>query len=195
MEITFPINKLLKNGLTPDEYSICLLLESKKFGLLREFVKLKGNSFYDNIKRLNGLEYITYNTIGNIVEIKDITLTNNFKKLISFEDPFLELYNKFPVKVIRPNGKEDLLRISKNKCKIKYEKILKNNPLIHDHILECLDVEIKDKKSTSSMGYFKRLYNWLENKEWEKYEDKLHTIPNESPHSITKNVAYGHKIV
>lgn len=174
---------------------ICLLLENKKTGLLKGFVKLKGMTFYDNIKRLNSLGYVNYNTIGNIIDIKDITLTDKFKKLIAFEDPFLELYNKFPVKVIRPNSKEDLLRVSKNKCRIKYQKLIKSNPLIHEHILECLDYEIKQKKKTSSMGYFKRLYNWIENREWEKYENELHTIPNSSSHSEKESVAYGNKLI
>lgn len=196
MEISFPINKLLRAGLTPDEYSICMLLNSNKLGLLREFVKLKGETFYDNIKNLNILGYVDYNTIGNIVDIKDITLTNKLQKLLSFGDPFMELYEKFPVKVKRPDGKTDLLRVNKSKCRLKYTKLIKSDPMLHEHILECLDHEIKHRKERSSTGYFRRMYNWIETREWEKYEESLHGITNKKiPQQKTEGVVYGTKIL
>lgn len=178
MEVAFPINKLIKLGLTPDEFSICKLLDEGKTGLLRELAKLKGDSFNDNIKKLNDLGYINYNTIGNIIEIKNLTITKEFKKLVSFSDPFTELYNNFPVSVIRPEGKRDQLRVLKRKCNVLYMKVLKSNPLLHDHILACLEYEKQDKQKTGHMGYFKRLYNWIETREWEKYEDKLNEFTN-----------------
>jgi hypothetical protein len=196
MEVTFPINKLLKLGLTPDEYSICLLLEHGKYGLLKDLVKLKDKAFYDNVKKLNELGYIKYNTIGHIVDVKDITITEEFKKLVAFKDLFQELYNLYPIKVKRPEGEYDYLRQRKNKAKTKYNKIINKDPMLHDHILECLEYEIKLKKDTNSMGYFKRMYNWLEDREWEKYEDKLHNIYiTTKPTDNEESVAYGEKFI
>jgi hypothetical protein len=195
MEIAFPINKLIREGLTPDEFSICMLLDQGKTGLLRELAKLKGESFYENLKRLNNLNYIEYNTIGNIVSIKDITLKEDFKKLIAFDDPFVELYNKYPVRANRPNGGMDYLRQNKNKCKIKYAKLLKNNPLLHAHILACLSVEKKERQQKGTLGYFKRMYNWLESREWEKYEDKLKEFTETTISPEINNVEYGEKLL
>lgn len=195
MEIRFPINKLLKEKLTPDEYSICILLEEGKTGLLKELAVLKGNSFYDNIKRLNDLEYINYNTIGNIVDIKNITLTDKFKKLTSFEDPFLELYQAFPKSSTRPDGNKDYLRTNKNKARIKYLRVIRNNPLMHEHILKCLSFEKKKRLKEGSMGYFKRLYNWIETEEWTKYEEYIEDFTNATNPQQTESVAYGSKII
>lgn len=181
MEVSFPINKLLKNGLTADDYTICALLSEKKYGLLKDYATLKGMSFYDNVKKLKEHGYIHYNTISDIVPVKEITVTKDYNKLISFKDFFTELYNEYPIKVARPDGKVDLLRVHKAKCRIKYTRVINKNPMTHEHIIDCLRHEIKLKEKDGSMGYFKRLYNWLETKEWEKYEDEVHTITENIP--------------
>jgi len=46
MNISFPINKLLNRGLTADDYTIGMLLKEEKYGLLKNYIDIKGGSFF-----------------------------------------------------------------------------------------------------------------------------------------------------
>lgn len=174
MIVNFPINKLLEKGLTADDYSIALLLKEGKFGLLDKYAKLSNNSFFESLGRLKEKGYIIYNTIGNIIPIREAKITDNFIDILSNGDDFDEFYNTFPIKVIRKGGNTDYLRTNKNKCRIKYKKVVKNNLMVHDHIMDCLKLEIENRTSRNNMSYMKKMENWLEKEEWKTiYEYKI----------------------
>ena len=195
MNISFPINKLLNKNITANDYTIAVLLKEKKYGLLKKFVELEKNSFYESIKRLKQNGYITYNTIGSIVPLKEIKVTEDFNDIISNGDNFEEFYNLYPTKTTRPNGKVDYLRVDKNKCKIRYKRLVNNNLMIHDHIMDCLKYEIEKRTKNNNMAYFQRMYNYLISENWKKYEEELHTIA-EKEVLATKMVAqYGTELL
>lgn len=196
MNIAFPINIILRKGLTADDYTICLLLLEKKYGLLKEMYKIIGNNFYERIKILIENEYLHFYGIGNIMPLKEIIVTEKFKNILKNTDLFEELYNKFPVKVTRPEGKEDYLRTDKNKCRIKYNKLTNKNALLHDHMIQCLEYEVDLRSKLGTMGYFKQMRNWLDSEEWKKYEEKLNINMEETvqDNSETKSI-YGTNIL
>ena len=145
MNINFPINKLLEKGLTADDYTIALLLKEGKFGLLNTYIKINKNSFFESLGRLKKEGYIDYNTIGNIIPIREAKITDKFIDVLSNGDNFDEFYNTYPIKAIRKGGKTDYLRQNKTKCKVKYKKIVKNNLMLHDHIMDCLRLDVEQR--------------------------------------------------
>ena len=165
MDINFPINKLLDKGLIADDYTIALLLKEERFGLLNKYAKIAKAAFFESLKRLKTCGYVSYNTIGDIIPIKEAKVTDEFVNILSNGDNFDEFYNLYPIKTIRIDGKVDYLRINKTKCKIKYKKIIKNNLMIHDHIMDCLKLDIENRKKKNDMAYIKRMENWLANEE------------------------------
>jgi hypothetical protein len=169
MNISFPINILLDNGLSADDFVICTLLLEKKQLMLKRMYKI--TSIEDRIKRLINQGYLKFNGLGMIVPINEVEVTDKFRTLISAENPFEEFHSKFPVKVTRPDGKENYLKVDKARCRVKYKKLISKNTLLHKHIIRCLDREIDYRKKTSTMSYFKQMKNWLDGEEWKKFEE------------------------
>jgi len=174
MEITFPLRELISQNISPNQFTIGLLVFNKRWGFLRDIKNNIGKEdFNKQLEDLRIKEFIKYNSIGNIVSIKDITVTDNFIKIITLEDPFAELYELYPSSAIRPDHKTDYLRKNKAKCIILYKKTLKNKPTLHKHILKCLKFEIEDRTKKGALGWMKRLENWLKNEEWQIYEQMM----------------------
>lgn len=178
MNITFPINELLKKGLTAEDYTIASLIKEGKFGLLKTYIELLGNTFYTSLKRLKKLGYIEYNTVGDIIPVRESKITDKFIELTLKGDSFEEFYDAYPVSTHRPDGKYDYLRRNKIKSKTKYKKVVKNNLMIHDHIMDCLRWEINNREKFGSMAYMKQMSNWLDNEEWKIVEDLRRKIEN-----------------
>jgi len=181
-------------GLTADDYTICMLLVEGKYGLLKIMHKLVGDYMHERLSKLVKEGYLSFNGLGTIMPIKELKVTEKFKSLLSVDDPFEELYNNYPTSIIRPDGKKDYLRSDKAKCRIRYKKITDKNALYHKYILECLNKEIQDKEKSQSMGYFKRLINWIDGEEWKKYEDdsKEDNINSQSSNKLSD---YGSKLL
>ncbi len=192
MDISFPINKLLDKGLIADDYTIALLLKEERFGLLNKYAKIAKTAFFESLKRLKICGYVAYNTIGDIIPIKEAKITDAFMDILSNGDNFDEFYNTYPIKAVRIDGKTDYLRINKTKCKIKYKKIIKNNLMIHDHIMDCLKLDIEQKTNKNNMAYMKRMENWLAHEEWRRiYEYKLKLIEAKEIFDKKKANLYG----
>jgi hypothetical protein len=172
MNITFSVPKLMELGITPNEFTICMLLSEKRMLVLKEFAKTIPN-FIEDIKHLKQIGYIQFTGLGTVILINELKITNSFLELITDFNFFDYFHSIFPVKVIRPDGKEDHLRLNKTKCKLLYNKITKKNKTIHNHLVDCLTKEIQDKTKTGNMGYFKQMLNWLKTEQWKRYEDKL----------------------
>jgi hypothetical protein len=175
MNISFPINKLLGKELTPNDFTIGILLKEKKYGLLKTFAK-KEKTFYESIKRLKENNYISFTIKDGIIPLKEIIITEDFDNIISNGDNFEEFYNLYPTKVNRPNGQVDYLRVNKNKCKIRYKRLVNNNLMKHDHIMDCLKYEIEKRTKQNNMAYFQRMYNYLISENWKKYEEELQEL-------------------
>ena len=196
MDINFPINKLLEKGLTADDYTIALLLKEGKLGLVSKYSKLAKESFIESLERLKQKGYVTYKTIGNIIPIKETKVTEAFTDILSNGDNFEEFYNTYPIKTVRIDGKTDYLRINKTKCKVKYKKIVKNNLMIHDHIMDCLKLDLEKRTNTNNMAYMKRMENWLAQEEWKNiYEYKLKTLEAKELSIKKKANSYGTNVL
>lgn len=195
MDISFPINKLLAKGLTADDYTIAMLLKEQKYGMLKDYVKLLGNKFYDSIDRLKELRYIDFRGLGNIVPVKEIKVTEEFINITLNGDNFEEFYEAFPVKVTRPEGKVDYLRRDKTKCKTKYKRITKNNLMIHDHIMDCLKFDVENRTKRLNLAYMKQMKNWLDGEEWKMIDDYRQKLAEDTLKKAESTNTYGTNIL
>ena len=112
-------------------------------------------------------------TPGSATIPRDYQVTLNFKDLINKDDLFDELYNEYPVKVIRPDGNLDYLRADRKASRGIYALLTKGDKQVHDHIIKCLRFELKRRYANNSLNYMKRLNKWLSSREWESYEDEV----------------------
>ena len=113
---------------------------------------------------------VVNNTDNNIIYSPSIELLNAIKNQDTFFD---EIYESFPVYVIRPDGTKGFLRSNVNKCRKEYNRIIGKSRAMHEHIMNCLRYEINNKTITGKIGYMKTMWKWLTQHEWECYEEQM----------------------
>lgn len=104
---------------------------------------------------------------------------------------FDEFYEEFPTMVFRPDGTKGYLRANINKCRRRYNQIVGKSKAMHQHLMDCLRFETKEKTFTGKLGYMKTMWKWLVNNEWEAIEEQM---MNESQ-SKDNYESYGTKIL
>lgn len=174
MTVDVNIDKILKLGITADVYIMLYLIHKKNFTVANK-IQSKHPVLTEEVvsdlisKRLihnsnNPGEFLPQKII-----IRDIFVENVITP-ISFYDEFLE---HFPVKVTRPEGNVDYLRVDLKRCKVLYNKITKGDREIHNNMLRYLDEEVKCRTNTNQLKFMKRLPKWLASEEWEVWRLKL----------------------
>ena len=130
--------------------------------------------------------FITVTTSG------DNKIYKTTEKLKNYSDKektwFDEFYEVFPVYVMRPDGTKGFLRSNINKCRNEYKKIVGKSRAMHEHILKCLKFEVDNKMLTGKLGYFKTMWKWLTQHEWEVIEEQLQYEQGNNP---VNNESYG----
>ena len=86
---------------------------------------------------------------------------------------------------MRPDGTKGFLRSNINKCRNEYKKIVGKSRAMHEHILECLKFEVSSKMMTGKLGYFKTMWKWLTQREWEVIEEQLQYEQGETVNEIS----------
>jgi hypothetical protein len=170
MILTFSLTDIVKQGLTADDFTICMLLKDRNLLTLKKYDKLLKGTLYTRLKYIKDLGFVRFRGVGDMPPLESIEVTLQFLQLITQGDMFEELYNIYPKDVTRPDGKKDYLRGNKLKCKIKYLKIVKENRTIHNTIIACLRHEVEQKEKTNSMMYMKRLLKWITDEEYKRFE-------------------------
>ena len=116
--------------------------------------------------------FLTYNA-SDPEDLNNVKVSQLFSKLVSEGSFFEELFDIYPRKITRPNGTIDYLRTDRSTCNRLYTFYTLNNRSKHDHILNCLKLEITTRQKEGSLGYMKRMPAWLVSKEWESYADRI----------------------
>lgn len=131
------------------------------------------------IQELIDNDFITVTTSG---DNKIYKTTDRLKPYLERDKTwFDEFYEVFPVYVMRPDGTKGFLRSNINKCRNEYKKIVGKSKAMHEHILECLKFEISNKMMTGKLGYFKTMWKWLTQHEWEVIEEQKQYEQGNSP--------------
>lgn len=164
---------LIKHKITAHQYTIIKLIREEHVLELNRYLKETGME--SNLRNdLNALYKIGFIEAppGSVISLILIKVTPKFSKVHSFtKDPFDELYGAFPIKVIRPDGNYDYLRVDQKRCRKMYHNIIRESPTMHEFIIRCLKIEVNDKRSKGKMSFMKRMPTWLSSEEWKAYAD------------------------
>lgn len=168
---------LLDNKITAHQYIIAKLVSDNKLPLLKKYITYSNtlNDIYKDLGQLKAAGFLssTHN-MGSIISLEAITVSPKFIKAFFFSgDPFDELYALFPIKVLRPDGSPDYLRVDQEKCRKLYHNIVRKKPSSHDNIMKCLKKEIEDRGLRGQMSYMKRMPAWLTSESWKAYDDRV----------------------
>ena len=195
MILEIDTNYLIENKLTAHQYVILKLVKDGKIGMLEKY--LRSTNTYFNMRA--DLEYLLETGFvsripsGQGTFLTDIVVSDKFTKSMSFtEDPFDEFYETYPIKVLRPDGQYDYLRVDQKRSKMLYQNFVRKNPSVHREIMRCLRMEIKDRASHGKMSFMQRMPKWLASEAWKVYSDMI-----EEDHTITQeenDIRYGEEI-
>jgi len=188
MLITLDTNLLIKNKLDAHRFIVLKLIQEKELDILRSYLQ-ETNKFYettDDITELITMGYLL-SFRREAYDFNNLQITDNFIKLISGNDLFQELVLHYPKSVVRPDGNTDYLLTDLPKAKNMYTKLIQNNKMLHDHIIECLKEEIENKEDNDSMKFMKRLPKWISGHEWESYDEQVRDLQ-----SVNGSSTYGY---
>jgi hypothetical protein len=177
MILEIEIQFLLDNKITAHQYTIAKLISDKKILQLKKYIAYTNtlNDLPKDLEQLKTAGFLSssFNS-GSYISLERIEISRKFVKASTFsEDPFDEFYTLFPIKVLRPDGMYDYLRVDQNKCRKLYHNIVREKPSVHEHIVRCLRSEIEDRNLRGSMSYMKRMPAWLTSESWKGYEDHI----------------------
>ena len=132
----------------------------------------KNQSIHELLDRVSDTDI--QELIDNSLLTKDKKIVKEYSDWLQPEQSFFEqFYTVFPDVVIRTDGTRGFLKANINKCKKEYYRTVGNSLAMHQHIIKCLNYEIEQKLSTGKMAYFKTMWKWLTNHEWEAIENEL----------------------
>ncbi len=119
---------------------------------------------------------ITQGLITSIARGNSITYQPT-EKLLQFVKPtkdyFDMFYDMYPVYVLRPDGSKAYLRANVNKCRHLFGTYVGNSSAMAEHLINCLDKEISKKTGQGKLGYFKTMWRWLVDHQWEEIEAEM----------------------
>ena len=187
------IERLIGTGLTIEEYLYAYLIYKKDYDLLQSYVSNlnfgKSPLIVDELTSKGCLKLKDYRKTTPFFEQK-------FKEFLvakfdseAFEKLFIELKEHYPAKVITKTKATRRLHNDKTKCKKLYAKILtKSNGELdyekHNHILKCIDFEVKERIKGGNEEYWQLMGSYLHQRSWELVEEDLDkagsTIPKEN---------------
>lgn len=98
------------------------------------------------------------------------------KMFESNNELFDEFIKLFPTRVAAPNGAVRVLSpasadtVTGKKIKKKWDTITKGSKDLKEHIMRCLEAEIRMRTNTGSLHYMRNIDTWITNGTWEDYE-------------------------
>ena len=155
--------------LNAHEYVTLYLLRLNNIRELKRYLDFSGTfeKLPELMKSLQDKGFVEKNSTA-LVSLNSVVLTEKFNNTEGLNiDPFKEFYEMYPVKVIRPDGTVDYLRMNREKCKEFYLKLIQFDHVQHKAIINALKNEVKQKEATGTLKYMKKMYNWLAERSWE----------------------------
>jgi len=185
---------LTENHINAHQYTILRLATEDNLYLLKKYLK-----YSDSLKTLHSDLNILYtrglleNAPNDNAILTSIRTSDSFKRHLSFDkDPFEELYDAYPIKVLRPDGEYDYLRVDQKRSKKIYRNIIRLNRAKHELILRCLKAEVENRSKRGQLPFMKRMPAWLVSESWKIYADLIERNQGATP---DKNKAsYGQDI-
>jgi DNA-binding PadR family transcriptional regulator len=157
---------LLNHKLSPNQFTILnILLKYSRWSNIEATLTLLESGNED----LVSLEKKGFIKKAN----KGYTITEDGKELLTDGSLFSELLEVFPTKVTRPDGNIAYLKKDRSRSQTRYHRITRNRRDIHEHILNCLKFEVKERTLKGDLKWMKTLPNWLQSEGWLEWQDRL----------------------
>lgn len=119
---------------------------------------------------------VSQGLITSIERGKSITYqaTDKLKNIIRPKKDYFDLfYEMYPIYVLRADGVKSYLRANVNKCRHLFNVYVGNSEAMAQHLVNCLDFEIKKKTNQGKLGYMKTMWKWLVDHQWEESEEEM----------------------
>ena len=120
---------------------------------------LDKNQKITSIERGKSITYHATDALENIVRPK--------------QDYFDLFYEMYPIYVLRPDGTKNYLRANVNKCRHLFNVYVGQSEAMAQHLIQCLDFEMKKKTNEGKLSYMKTMWRWLVDHQWEESEEEM----------------------
>lgn len=105
--------------------------------------------------------------------------TDKLKEVVAPKRDYFDLfYDMYPTYVLRPDGTKNYLRANVNKCRHLFNVYCGQSEAMREHLINCLDFEIKKKMSQGKISYMKTMWRWLVDHQWEESEEEMQDNSN-----------------
>lgn len=169
MIIEINTDKLKELDLSADEFVYLTILNRGAIQLLKDTEQPLNLNI--DLERLQTNGWVKLGEEDVMLRDKFVTsTTGNFVRM------WQDLLSRYPLKVT-VNGGVRILRAQDGeskanaKAKAKYQKIVQQDIVKHNYIIQCLERELDIRRRGNSLGYMQMLETWLNNHSWEKYSD------------------------
>ena len=119
---------------------------------------------------------ISQGLITSIERGKSITYsaTDKLKEMVKPKQDYFDLfYEMYPIYVLRPDGTKNYLRANVNKCRHLFKVYIGQSEAMAQHLIHCLDFEMKKKTNQGKLSYMKTMWRWLVDHQWEESEEEM----------------------
>lgn len=173
MVIEVDIRYLIECRISVHQYVILKLAYEKKLKLLEKYIISSG--MLDDLPRdltyLHDNDYLKNPPNVNAI-INSISVSDKFARTFQSQiDSFEEFYGAFPVRVLRPDGQHDYLRVDHKRSKLLYDNIVGADIAKHQMLMRCLKLEVEDRTKRGQLAFMKRMPMWLSSEAWKTYAD------------------------
>lgn len=189
MIVTIDVDKMFKLGITPNEYLLLQMIQNRALVSAKKLVDRTPELTTSTLDKLVEKRLIHNSNHSGEFDTTRIMLRNKWIGEIKKDSFFDELVRIFPSTVIRPDGIKDYLKTDLNKCRRLYTQNVKKDEVVHNEIMECLKLEIRERQRTGKMSYMKRLPNWISSEEWTAWKAQMDESSTE-----TIDLGYGLKL-
>jgi hypothetical protein len=173
MIIEVDIKYLTECRISVHQYVILKLAYEKELKLLERYLIASGqlNRLMEDLTYLHESEFLE-NPPNSDAIINTIRISNKFARLFQSDvDSFEEFYNAFPVRVLRPDGNYDYLRVDHKRSKLLYNNVVGGDVSRHQLIMKGLKLEVDDRSRRGQLAFMKRMPMWLSSEAWKVYAE------------------------
>ncbi len=173
MIIEVDIKYLTECRISVHQYVILKLAYEKQLKLLERYVIASGqlNRLMEDLTHLYDSEFLE-NPPNSDAIINTIRVSNKFAEVFQSDtDSFEKFYEAFPVRVLRPDGNYDYLRVDHKRSKLLYNNIVGGDVTRHQLIMRCLKLEVDDRTRRGQLAFMKRMPMWLSSEAWKVYAE------------------------
>lgn len=168
MLIEIDLNEAKKLHITMNQFSLLrFLVDNVNIKPYQSVIQIDDN----DIQNLKLQKILTPESQFDVDDLSKLKLTEEFSKKLKPVNFFDEFNLLYPASVIRPDGIRDYLKGDINRCRKSYDSKVGKSASKHEAVMNALKFEIKNRQSTNSLKYMKRMYKWLTSEEWTLYDE------------------------